>query len=516
MADSTINYGFPYPTGGDRVAVHSDIEKVAAAVDARLYGIAQEAEAGRYFRRDTTVADTLDDLEGGAYWVPNAPEARALGLPEELQGTLRIIPGTRSENLRDALYISRNNPPRMYFTTKFSNGWTDWQQVAVHQPGSTRTTAFALNHPRGMDSEAGQNRQYRVPFKLGARARLKRVAFRNYDYNSDTPGVGQVELRNVGLGLHNLNADGSMSGRFIEGSTVQALLAGTVTAPDDHYVFYSDDVDIEIEPHKEYLLSYAYAADETMTVRRQLGQCFMNTILGSWNNTSQTVTATPQNYMGLHVWLELEVDADTPVWAYIGDSQLSGLSTSRPAYDSWARVHAYSNGAIPQILAHPGGSLAGFLDPNKRALRMWDHLDRADRAYIAGLGSNDISNGRPFTGMQEYFGTVAENVREKFSSNLYLTTTLPRTGPNPTDAVREAYNAWLLTLPASAIEASDHFTAVLDPKTGLMAEKWQGPGGDVHLNTAGNARLAQATDGLVLPTEPPGVSHLGDGVYEIN
>lgn len=517
MPDSTVNYAFPYPVGGDRVAVHSDVENLAKSADARLYAVAQDAEAGKYYRRAITTSDTLDSLEHGAYWVPDAPEARAMGLPEEVQGSVRVISGPGSSNLRDAIYISRNSPPAMYFTTRFANGWTPWQRVAIHQPGQTRTTAFSLNHPRGMDSEAGQNRQYRVPFKLGARARLKRVAFRNYDYNSDTPGVGQVELRNVGLGLHNMNADGTMSGRFIEDSTVHALLTGTVTAPADHGTFYSNDVDLEIEPHTEYLLSYAYAADDTMTVRRQLGQCFMNTILGSWNNTSQTVTATPQNYMGLHVWLELEVDASTPVWAYIGDSQLSGLSTSRPAYDSWARVHAYSSGAIPQILAHPGGSLAGFLDPSKRALRMWDHLDKPDRIYIAGLGSNDISNGRPLTGMQEYFGTVAQNVREKFSPNLYLTTTLPRTGPNATDAVRAAYNAWLLTLPGNAIAASDHFTAVLDPRTGFMDERWQGPGGDVHLNTAGNARLAQATDVLLLPDGgKPTVTHVGDGVYEVS
>ena len=496
MADSTINYGFSYPTGGDSVAVHSDIEKLAVGVDGRVHVVEQEAEAGRYFRRHTTTGDTLDSLEQGAYWVPDAPEARALGLPVDLQGSLRIMRGESLDEQQDAIFISRSSPPVMYFATRFGNGWTDWQQVAVHQPGATRTTAFSLNHPRGMDSQIGVDRQVRVPFKLGARARLKRVAFRNYDYNSDTPGVGQVELVGGGIGVHQLAPDGSMTGRFVEGSNVRRIASRQI-APADHSVFYGNDVDIEIEPHKEYLLSYAYAADETMTVRMQLGRCFINQILGSWNNTSQTVTATPQNYMGLHVWLELETDADTPVWAYLGDSQLAGLATTNPGYDSWAQVHAYTHGAIPQILAQPGGAVADYQDINRQMLRKWDHLDKPDRAYIA-LGTNDISNGRPLTGMQQLYGVAAQHIREKFSHNLYLVTTLPRTSPSPTDAVRTAFNEWLLTeLPGNAIAASDHFTAVLDPNTGLMAEKWQGPGGDFHVNTAGNARMAQATDVLV-------------------
>lgn len=440
MADSTINYGFPYPTGGDKVAVHSDIEKVAKAVDAQA-----------------------------------------------LQAGLRV-------------------------------GSVETKVAALENP-PTRTAALSLNHPRGMDSETGRNRQYRVPFKLGAKARLKRVAFRNYDYNSDTPGVGQVDIRGGGVGEHRMGADGSMTGLFVEGTTVHRI-ASPQLAPEDHRVFYGNDVDIELEPHKEYLLSYAYAADESMTVRRQLGQCFGSTILGAWNDTGVT-TATPQTYMGLHVWLELETAASTPVWTYVGDSQLAGLATSRPAYDSWAQVHAYNSGAIPQILAHPGGSLQDFLDANKRALRKWDHLDRSDRVYIAGLGSNDISNGRPFTGLQGYFATVAQNVREKFSKNLYLTTTLPRVAASGSDAVRLAYNAWLLTLPASAVEASDHWSAVADPSTGLTDARWRGPGNDVHLNTAGNARLAQATGSVAqmgggAEPSPVTVTYVGDGVYEVS
>lgn len=36
MADSTVNYGWPYPQGGDKVAVHSDVANVAKAADATM------------------------------------------------------------------------------------------------------------------------------------------------------------------------------------------------------------------------------------------------------------------------------------------------------------------------------------------------------------------------------------------------------------------------------------------------------------------------------------------------
>ena len=519
MADNTINYGFPYPQGGDRVAVHTDVENLAKSVDAaalqtnlRIDTAESDIIDARFSKGSLYGGASLDSLETGVYWVSTGAAAESLGLPIVSQGPVYINNPGGSSTVSSAIFTSRSS--RTFTNTKLSSGeWAGWTELA--RSAGTRTAALSLNHPRGMDSETGRNRQYRIPFKLGAKATLKRVAFRNYDYNSDTPGVGQVDLRGGGVGDHRMNPDGSMTGLFVEGSTVQRI-ASQQLAPADHGVFYGDDVNIELEPHKEYLLSYAYAADESMTVRRQLGRCFGSTQLGAWNNTG-TTTATPQTFMGLHVWMELEVDKSTPVWTYVGDSQLAGLATTHPAYDSWAQTHAYNNGAIPQVLAHPGGSLQDFLDINKRALRKWDHLDKADRVYIAGLGSNDITNGRPLTGLQGYFATVAQNVREKFSPNLYLTTTLPRVAPSSADTVRAAYNEWLLTLPASAVAASDHFAAVLDPATGLTDTRWRGPGNDVHLNTAGNARLALSTDSLASAAAgAPTVTYVGDGVYEIS
>lgn len=453
-----------------------------------------KGNVGTWYKRTLTESDNLDTIEFGAYQIQSGIVATALGLPPR-QGTLESLP--MGDGATQRFTTSDGGTPELRLETweRASHG-TSWPSPAFQRTFptvvDTRMTAFTLNHPRGMDSETGRNRQYRLPFKLGAKARLRRVCFRNYDYNSDTAGVGQIDLRGGGLGEHQMNPDGSMTGLFPEGSTVTRI-ASQQLSPADSGVFYGDNVNIELEPHKEYLLSYAFGATEDQTVIRQLGRCFSNTQLGSWNTTG-TVTATPQTYGGLHVWMELEVEGDVPVWLYVGDSQLAGLATTNPAYDSWARKHAYTHGAIPQILAQPGGSLADYQDTQRRMLRMWDHLDKPDRVYIAGLGSNDISNGTPFTGMQYRFATAALNIMEHFGKNLYLTTTLPRTEIHPSDAVRRAYNDWLLTmLPGNAIMGADHFAEVVDATSGLMAERWRGPGNDVHMTSAGNARVAAIT-----------------------
>ena len=375
----------------------------------------------------------------------------------------------------------------------------------------TKTCAFTLNFERGTDYESGRNRQYRIPFKLGANAKLRRVAFVNYDYNSDTAGSGVVTLNGVGVGKHNIAEDGSMSGRFIPTEPVEEIYRGTsLVVSNVNQETFTDDVEIPLEANVDYLLSYSYTADDTATVRRMLGRNFMNTQVGSWASTSQTVTATPQTYMGLHVWMELEVSSDTPVWAYVGDSQLAGLSTDNPGYDSWGNKHAFNNGAIPQMLAQPGGSLADYQDVNTRKLRKWRNLDRPDRLYLA-LGTNDIGNGRPLTGVKEFYEVAAKNIMGVTSKNLYSVAVLPRGVVHPdTDAVRLGFNEYLRDeLPMNAVNFLDHWSALVNPTTGLTDSRWLGDD-TTHINTQGNARLAQASDGLVLePIKPYTVPDTG-------
>src|SRR5699024_7343739 len=93
MADTTINYGFPFPEGGDRVAVHSDVENLAKAVDARelqtnlrVDGAFAAADEARWLHPLATTSDTLDTIPEGVSPVRSGAVADALALPVSTVG----------------------------------------------------------------------------------------------------------------------------------------------------------------------------------------------------------------------------------------------------------------------------------------------------------------------------------------------------------------------------------------------------------------------------------------------
>src|SRR5699024_4492358 len=85
MADNTINYGFPFPEGGDQVAVHSDLANLAKSVDA----------AGRRIDwnkndRSLAVSTDLDALPSGTYSIWSAAVSDALAMPEVAQWSIDV------------------------------------------------------------------------------------------------------------------------------------------------------------------------------------------------------------------------------------------------------------------------------------------------------------------------------------------------------------------------------------------------------------------------------------------
>lgn len=518
MADNTINYGFPYPQGGDRVAVHTDVENLAKAVDALVQRVEAASLNGMYYRGNVGEGETLDSLAPGAHWIPSGGIAEALGVPGGLQGSLIIAPGDGSENLKSAIYIARDNPPRMYVAQKFSYGWTEWMPLGGSAgPGaSSRTAAVALNHSRGTDDiDPRRLVNARIPVKLGADVQRVRAAFRNYDARTRVTYPGEFQILGVAFGRHKVGPDGSLTGQFDGEPTI--LRHGFVM-PADGRTESTGWTDVEMEAGVEYLLSYAYEAPEGVTIARQAGWCWSNQIRYAWNSPNE-VTALPQSFSPLLVHLEVETSADTPVYAYLGDSQTAATGTAMPRYDSWADRHAFLAGAIPQVYAWPGSRLNEWDDPDDAIWRRFAHLDKPDRLYIQ-LGSNDLADETmTLPTMQARLAATAEVAMSYTSTNLHLVQLFPRATPQATYPVRRAYNDWLVrTLPSGATAAHETFGALIDPATGLTSERWKAGLEDSHLTTAGNARVAVLLQGGAIPeeAEPSSVTYVGDGVYEIS
>lgn len=417
MADSTVNYGFPYPTGGDKVAVHSDIAKLAVAADARDKSV------------DVRVTEA---------------EAKVAAL---------------------------ENPP-------------------------TRRAAVPLTFSRGTGTDTRPIVTARIPVKFGAAVKRIRASFRNYDYRSGTPYTGATRLQGVAFGEHQMNADGSMTGLF---PTSPTIVSGPMGAPADASTFSTPWVDVNAEAGKEYLLSYT-VFDEGVDKVYNLGYCFTSAIASGWSIVGPT-TAAGQSFAPLSVNLEVEMDAETPVYAYLGDSMTGGQGAAKPGYDSWANQHARTHGAIAQIYAEPGSSLQQWSDPTDPAWRRFDHLSKPDRLYSL-LGYNDLGNTVTLATMQARLGATLTTALGFVEPNLYLATILPRPEIGPSHAVQKQFNDWMSsTLPNGAKACLDFYRAVVDPATETTDLMWRTAPNDGHLSTAGYARLAETTT-MPAPTPP--------------
>lgn len=444
---------------------------------------------GTWYQRALTTSDTKETLPMGAYAVLAGATAVAFGLPNRI-GVLEVLPfGAGRVHRFTTNSQSATFPLERWERASHGDGtWPISGFVRTYPDKKTRTAAVPLNFPRGIDTDSRQLVQVRIPVKFGADVKALKAVFRNYDYNSQTPYPGVLNLAGVAFGKHQINADGSMTGLFAE--TPITLGTGLVSPTDASSFSTGARVVVDAKAGEEYLLSYAYEAAAPGQVNvYQLGVCFTNLIKSSWNTVGVT-TAARQNYSPLSVYLDVEVDSKVPVYAYWGDSLTAGLNASAPGRDSWAFRHAFRNGAIAQVYAQPGGTLNDWQDPLKPAVRMWDHLDKPDRLYAA-MGYNDVEAARPFTGMQDLFKVAAENVMAKTSRNLFLSTLLPSGASTANNTVRAAFNNWILTtLPENAQMAADFHAAIVDAATNLTDARWSASAGDTHLTTAGYARMA--------------------------
>lgn len=126
MADSTLNYGLPYPDGGDAVAVHSDIAKVAVAADAAVNRTA--------WNRGAATGGSLDDLADGSHSIPSSTVAAMLGLPVRATGDLTKRSLDEAGTTATATLVVRTTPPEVWTTVRNSDGWAYWSRTDNREP----------------------------------------------------------------------------------------------------------------------------------------------------------------------------------------------------------------------------------------------------------------------------------------------------------------------------------------------------------------------------------------------
>ena len=483
MADSTINYGFPYPTGGDKVAVHSDIENVAKAVDARVASI----DGAKKDREPVALglSSVFDELPTGDYTIWSGDVADALGLPLLVQGSLNIVRWGAAGGT--ATFTARSTAPQTWVNSRLSGGWVGWSQlggsvgsVKALQPAAAGTLkaaplAFTTGYGGAVTSGSGTTK---VVQYVNANVSRAQVNIRNWNPRYVNKDRAAATLTGVRIGRHTSNGGGTGWVSLPNGAT--AYKSGWVSVP-------------EALRGAEVVIEFSWSGSD---VTRTLGT--------GWENGSRT------NNPALWTWLEVEVPSSVPVVAAFGSSTAAGVGATRPMIDSWLAQWCKTHNAIPAFWAQSGDSASSWTPTADRKWSLYGDDIAAPDAMLYAMGSNDWAGGATLAELQERITATADEISKRITANIFGTTITPRATPPSNDSTRTALNAWMST--SGLFRDVFDFAGAVALPDGTLDPAVDADG--THVNTAGHARLAAAIDRPIV--DRSGVTYLGDGVYEIN
>lgn len=505
---STVNYAFPYPEGGDAVAVHSDIQKLAVAVDAkalqtndRVDGAYTAAEEAVWDHSDTPLAavDNLDTLPNGIRSVWSGAVAEALGLPTHVSGSVsthRFGTGAGSQIWMPRIF----DGVELWMRNEFSGNWTEWGQIGAGSgqnvnmlrsapSGGFKTAPLALTLGYGGGSTTGTGTTVVIQH-MPVAARRVQLHLRNWNPRYVNADDAPVAITATAIGLHN-GTGGSAAWTALPNTS------GVTSVQDGPTGYTSGWIDVpEAWQGKDIAVRYTW--NSANTIQRNIGT--------GWTG------GVKDNNPPLFAWLELEVPASTPVVAAFGDSLSSGVSSARPVVDSWIDQWARANGAVPAHWSHSGDKAVAWTSATTRKWGLYGWDIAAPDALVYLMGSNDLSEASiTLAEMQARITATVGLIRAQITPNVYAGTLFPRTtaaAGSTFETVRRQVNAWL---PGSGLFRDVYATAAAisaDDETILPAYDADG----VHLNTAGYGAVA----GAVAPSPvADSVTYLGDGVYEI-
>lgn len=481
MADNTINYGFPFPEGGDQVAVHSDLANLAKSVDAGAKRIDWNKND-----QPLSVSTDLDTLPSGTYSIWSAAVSDALAMPEVAQWSIDVKRWGAAGGIM--LAQTRTDPPREYISARLPDGWTGWTRsdsagmkfrLPEASPASLKSTPLALTTGYGSARRSGSGTTSVIQHLHPQVGRVQ-LHMRNWSPRFTSNDRAAVTLTGVQIGRHTGDGNGT----------------GWVSLPSGATAYESGWIDVpEAMRGGEVVVRYTWSGSDVQ-------QCL---------GTGWTDGASDQR-PPLFVWLELEVPAHVPVVANYGSSTAVGVGSDRPLIDSWLSRWARANDAVPAFWADSGTSALTWMEGADRRWERYGYTINAPDAMLYAMGSNDWAGGFDLAELQRRITATVEEIRDRITPNIYGTTITPRATPPANDSTRIALNAWM---PGSGL-----FRDVFDAAAAVsLPDGSFDPAADadgIHPNDVGHQRIADAIDRSVISQGGgAAVTYLGDGVYEI-
>lgn len=169
MADTTINYGFPFPEGGDRVAVHSDVANLAKSVDAQALATGSRIDAAeqgikgvRWLHPPASTSDTLDTIPEGVSPVRSGAVADALTLP------VRTVGHVEKTVMDSAVSVVKFTARRgtgvieEYTTSTIGGVWQEWNRsdaggIVIPDAALGHANLWGSSTPAGLASHLGDS-----------------------------------------------------------------------------------------------------------------------------------------------------------------------------------------------------------------------------------------------------------------------------------------------------------------------------------------------------------------------
>lgn len=193
MADSTINYGLPFPEGGDQVAVHSDIEKLAKGVDAQIRVVDSQsiknhglAQTGMHYTA----------MSEGSWYISSGSLAESIGMPKRAQGWVSIIDspqGQRAAKFTQVDIVSSTSLEVWEQTTDHTGAWNrPWHRI---YPAPAPPQSSVVSHRHQILSDDQYNAVGGVVYTDGATP----VALTWDDWPADTRDLVVAMLRARGI-----------------------------------------------------------------------------------------------------------------------------------------------------------------------------------------------------------------------------------------------------------------------------------------------------------------------------
>jgi len=401
-------------------------------------------------------------------------------LPVNVRGVLTTEMVSTTSSIQR--YTTYEATPRLFARQRASGIWAAWTQIGaiptitptadIPGSGMKRVGVPITAGHAGLD--AALDATVRMPILLGAPVIRWRLRIQDINPRSGVTRGGAVNVSAIWFGTH--------SGAGAIGNQVQ--LASAFTIPDAATEYRTPWFNTPMVAGTEYLLSFGYTKATAPWAMLGLSyQTTSNANAGASNPPGMTVGGTAP----FTIAIEAETYATVPVIASFGDSNSVGVGTANSLHDSWLNQLCRRLKALPDHRGSSGDTMLGSQSASYKYTR-FDGLTKPD-CVLWALGQNDAAVAdQTLATMQSLLTPAAILARTYIAATLYLVNLTPRTSSPWAgfQALRQAYNTWLLTQPGEGRDVFNVAAAISsDDATIAPAYDYDG----THLNAAGCAQV---------------------------